>query len=86
MAEIKDFNRNQYLLKAGKNKSEKKDETDRDKDSMNSMLARHRQFFLCWQQWQWWQSYPILDGKIRYTQIMRLYSRMCGNGHQRRKA
>ena len=46
MAEIKDFNRNQYLLKAGKNKSEKKDETDRDKDSMNSMLARHRQLKL----------------------------------------
>ena len=46
MAEIKDFNRNQYLLKAGKNKSEKKDETDRDKASMNSMLARHRQLKL----------------------------------------
>ena len=46
MAEIKDFNRNQYLLKAGKNKSEKKDETDRDKDSMSSMLARHRQLKL----------------------------------------
>ena len=46
MAEIKDFNRDQYLLKAGKNKSEKKDETDRDKDSMNSMLARHRQLKL----------------------------------------
>lgn len=46
MAEIKDFNRDQYLLKAGKNKSEKKDETDRDKDSMSSMLARHRQLKL----------------------------------------
>ena len=46
MAEIKDFNRDQYLLKAGKNKSEKKDETDRDKDSMSSMLARHSQLKL----------------------------------------
>lgn len=46
MAEIKDFNRNQYLLKAGKNKSEGKNEADRDKKSMNNMLARHRQLKL----------------------------------------
>ena len=46
MAEIRDFNRNQYLLKAGKNKSEKKEETDHDKESMHNMLARHRQLKL----------------------------------------
>lgn len=43
MAEIKDFNRNQYLLKGGKNKSDESAEPDRDKKSMDNMLARHRQ-------------------------------------------
>lgn len=46
MAEIKDFNRNQYLLKGGKSKSDESVETDRDKKSMDNMLARHRQIKL----------------------------------------
>lgn len=43
MAEIRDFNRNQYLLKGGKNKSHKNTGPDRDKKTMDSKLARHRQ-------------------------------------------
>lgn len=43
MAEIKDFNRNQYLLKGGKAKKGKEKENDSDKKSMDNMLARHRQ-------------------------------------------
>jgi hypothetical protein len=43
MAEIRDFNRNQYLLKGGKNKTAEKEENDRDKKTMDNMLARHRQ-------------------------------------------
>lgn len=43
MAEIKDFNRNQYLLKGGKDKKGKDKENDSEKKSMDNMLARHRQ-------------------------------------------
>lgn len=43
MAEIRDFNRNQYLLKGGKDKKSKEKENDSDKKSMDNMLARHRQ-------------------------------------------
>jgi len=43
MAEIKDFNRNQYLLKGGKEKKGKEKENDSDKKTMDNMLARHRQ-------------------------------------------
>lgn len=43
MAEIKDFNRNQYLLKGGKENKSKEKENDSDKKSMDNMLARHRQ-------------------------------------------
>lgn len=60
MAEIRDFNRNQYLLKGGKNKkgNDNKKENknhkekntgqnnNRDQKSMDSMLARHRQLKL----------------------------------------
>ncbi len=57
MAEIRDFNRNQYLLKGGKNKkgkdnkeknkeNNKEKEIDRAQKSMDSMLARHRQLKL----------------------------------------
>ena len=57
MAEIRDFNRNQYLLKGGKNKkgkdnkeknkeNNKEKESDRAQKSMDSMLARHRQLKL----------------------------------------
>lgn len=60
MAEIRDFNRNQYLLKGGKNKKgndikkENKNHKEkntgqnnnRDQKSMDSMLARHRQLKL----------------------------------------
>ena len=43
MAEIRDFNRNQYLLKGGKDKAGKDKENDSDRKSMDNMLARHRQ-------------------------------------------
>ncbi len=43
MAEIKDFNRNQYLLKGGKENKGKEKEHDSEKKSMDNMLARHRQ-------------------------------------------
>ncbi len=43
MAEIKDFNRNQYLLKGGKDKNYKEKESDSDKKSMDNTLARYRQ-------------------------------------------
>ena len=43
MAEIKDFNRNQYLLKGGKDKNNKEKESDSDKKSMDNTLARYRQ-------------------------------------------
>lgn len=46
MAEIKDFNRTQYLLKGGKNKAQKKKLNDSEQKSMDSMLARHRQIKL----------------------------------------
>lgn len=48
MAEIRDFNRNQYLLKGGKHKTEESgdEDDDRRKKSMDSMLARHRQLKL----------------------------------------
>lgn len=46
MAEIKDFNRNQYLLKGGKNQADESAGTNRDKKSMDNMLARHRQMKL----------------------------------------
>lgn len=47
MAEIKDFNRHQYLLNDG-NKSNKEDmpENENDKKSMKKKLARHRQLRL----------------------------------------
>lgn len=41
MAEIKDFNRNKYLLDSGK-KKKKGEADDEKKKSMDSMLARHR--------------------------------------------
>lgn len=43
MAEIRDFNRNQYLLKGGRHKIGKTEGADRDKKSMDNQLARHRQ-------------------------------------------
>ena len=43
MAEIRDFNRNQYLLKGGKSKAQENKENDRDKKTMDNKLARHRQ-------------------------------------------
>lgn len=47
MAEIKDFKRNQYLLKGPKSKTALTDESDeRDKKSFDSMVARHRQLKL----------------------------------------
>lgn len=46
MAEIKDFNRNQYLLKGGKDKKNIDKANDSDKKSMDNMLARHRQIKL----------------------------------------
>lgn len=49
MAEIRDFNRSQYLLKGGKNKKNKEKETINNKiknKSMDNMLARHRQIKL----------------------------------------
>lgn len=48
MAEIRDFNRNQYLLKGGKEKKgkDKDQENDSDKKSLDNMLARHRQIRL----------------------------------------
>lgn len=49
MAEIRDFNRSQYLLKGGKNKKVKEKETANNKiknKSMDNMLARHRQIKL----------------------------------------
>lgn len=43
MAEIRDFNRNQYLLKGSKSKNKSIDNGDeRDRKSLNNMLARHR--------------------------------------------
>lgn len=41
MAEIKDFNRNHFLLK-GEGNREQKDLTDKEQKSMDHMLARHR--------------------------------------------
>lgn len=41
MAEIKDFNRNKFLLKGGDNKN-KKEADDKEQKSMDHMLARHR--------------------------------------------
>lgn len=49
MAEIRDFNRSQYLLKGEKNKKIKEKETANSKikdKSMDNMLARHRQIKL----------------------------------------
>lgn len=46
MAEIKDFNRNQYLLKGGKTRSDSSKDAGRDKKSMDNKLARHRQIKL----------------------------------------
>lgn len=43
MAEIKDFNRNQYLLKGGKDDKNKEKVNDSEKKTMDNMLARHRQ-------------------------------------------
>lgn len=43
MAEIKDFNRNQYLLKGGKGKDNQDRGNDGEKKSMDSVLARYRQ-------------------------------------------
>ena len=43
MAEIRDFNRNQYLLKGGKKKATENKEDERDKKTMDNKLARHRQ-------------------------------------------
>lgn len=42
MAEIKDFNRNQYLLKGGKKKSDDKN-NESDKKTLDNKLARYRQ-------------------------------------------
>ena len=41
MAEIKDFNRNHFLLK-GKDNKEQKETDDKEQKSMDHMLARHR--------------------------------------------
>lgn len=46
MAEIRDFNRNQYLLKGGKSKSHENTDNNGDKKSMDNKLARHRQIKL----------------------------------------
>lgn len=48
MAEIKDFNRNQHLLKGEKEKKKEKKENEgsSEKKSMDNMLARHRQLKL----------------------------------------
>lgn len=46
MAEIRDFNRNKYLLKDKKHSAKKTEENDKDKKSMNSKLARYRQMKL----------------------------------------
>jgi len=46
MAEIRDFNRNQYLLKGGKRKASQTEESDKENKSLDSMLARHRQMKL----------------------------------------
>ncbi|MCM1182216.1 MAG: DUF5711 family protein [Roseburia sp.] len=52
MAEIRNFNRNQYLLKGSKSTESAYDDEDerdsqsRDRKSLNSMLARHRQIKL----------------------------------------
>lgn len=46
MAEIRDFNRNQYLLKGGRHKTKKTEESDKNTKSMNSKLARYRQMKL----------------------------------------
>ena len=46
MAEIRDFNRNQYLLKGGREKKSGEKENDSEKKSMDNMLARHRQIKL----------------------------------------
>ena len=46
MAEIRDFNRNQYLLKGGKRKVQENKESDGDKKTMDNKLARHRQMKL----------------------------------------
>ena len=43
MAEIKDFNRNQYLLKGGKKKTPETKEDERDNKTLDNKLARHRQ-------------------------------------------
>lgn len=43
MAEIKDFNRNQYLLKGGKDNNNNDKGNDSEKKSMDSVLARYRQ-------------------------------------------
>lgn len=42
MAEIKDFNRNRYLLNGGRNKNKDEKSDDKNQKSMDSMLARHR--------------------------------------------
>lgn len=47
MAEIRNFNRNQYLLKGSKStESTYDDDDERDSKSLNSMIARHRQIKL----------------------------------------
>lgn len=46
MAEIRDFNRNQYLLKGGKMKASQTGDSVSSKRTMDSMLARHRQMKL----------------------------------------
>ena len=44
MAEIKDFNRHQYLLNEGNNKNDLPvEENENDSKSMKKKLARHRQ-------------------------------------------
>lgn len=42
MAEIKDFNRNRYLLNGGRKKNRDEKSDDKNQKSMDSMLARHR--------------------------------------------
>lgn len=46
MAEIRDFNRNQFLLKGGKDRQSQDKDSDSGKKSMDNMLARHRQIKL----------------------------------------
>ncbi|MDE6918130.1 MAG: hypothetical protein K2P39_15200, partial [Lachnospiraceae bacterium] len=46
MAEIRDFNRNQFLLKGGKDRQSNDKDSDSGKKSMDNMLARHRQIKL----------------------------------------